>query len=71
MEYTLINGKQAKRLRREAERKTVGRKWEDIQILPVVKDTLFKQPTGSVVLQHSPRSGRGTYHSLKKEFSNG
>ena len=70
MEYTLINGKQAKRLRRQA-RGPLGRPWVDIQITPIVADTLFKKSTGSVMLEHSPRSGRGIYLSLKKEHKNG
>jgi len=66
-----MNSKQAKRMRREAERRTVGKPWVAIQVHPIVKDRLFKQPTGSVMLEHSPRSGRGIYNSLKKEYTNG
>ena len=66
-----MNGKAAKRLRRQAELETVGRPWVMMQIHPIVEDRLFKKPTGMVMLEHSPRSGRGIYLTLKKDQKNG
>ncbi len=66
-----MNGKAAKRMRREAERQTVGKPWVAMQVHPIVEDRMFRKPTGSVMLEHSPKSGRGIYNSLKKEYNDG
>lgn len=66
-----MSGKQMKRLRREAERRTVGKPWVAMEINPIVTDKLFRQPTGAVEIRHSPKSGRGIYNSLKKEHNDG
>lgn len=63
-----MNGKAAKRLRRQAEQKSVGRRWDDFTVQNQYND---RGRAVSIRIEHSPRSGRGIYQTLKKEHNDG
>jgi len=63
-----MSGKQMKKLRREAERRTVGKKWLSGGVVQI-KDDKGRQKGFKAVL--SPESGRGIYQGLKKETKDG
>lgn len=63
-----MNQKQAKRLRRQAEQQTVGKRWDNANISRVFNER--GQQVG-VKVEHTDGCGRGRYHAAKKEFYNG
>jgi hypothetical protein len=63
-----MNGKQAKRLRRQAEQETIGKRWDGLTVQNQYND---KGRAVSIRIEHSPQSGRGVYQTLKKEYLNG
>lgn len=63
-----MSGKQMKRLRRQVEKQTVGIRWEHPTIRNQYND---KGRAIGIRIEHSPRSGRGIYQTLKKESNNG
>lgn len=64
-----MNQKQAKKLRRQAERETIGKRWSNPNLSRVF-DPMTRQQIG-VKVEHTDGCGRGKYHAAKKEFLNG
>lgn len=63
-----MNGKMAKKLRRQAKQETIGKRWNNANLSRVLNE---KGQQIGVHVEHTDGCGRGKYHAAKKEFLNG